>query len=449
MKNIFYNQRGIALLVVLSSIALLTLLMYAFQYETSINQIKSYNLQDHLQAKLNAESGLQISLMRLDIYKEALNQLQQNPDLKKNIPVEMLNELWHMPLMFPIPKTNNTSIMDASFIDKFQENSWLNGQIQMSIESLGSKLNLNLLSESKLKSFRMKTKNKSSDSNNPSNGEEPTPTPTSTSENETLPAQDISKEISEKIVNLLERNINNTKETDEVFYQRYSSVDLQYLVQAIKFYISDVNTDIGPMTNQIDADFQKSGITPKHAPLTNISEILLIPEWNDDLLNLIKNEISVYDSYFLDLNKMTESFLRMLYPDITPDQVSRFFKLKNDSRSNVHFKGKEDFVSFMSGQIRLEEKVLKDNMEGLEKIGFKFTNTPNLFKVKSVGIYGRSEVTLTAIVILPEKVEPNKDNQPQENSNDSGSFNPDDAKNQKKTKPVLFDQPTIVEITQS
>lgn len=438
MKKILHNQRGIALLVVLSSIALLTLLMYAFQYETSINQIRSYNIQDHLQAKLNAESGLQISLMRLDIYKEALNQIQQNKDLKKSIPADILNELWSMPIMFPLPKTANTSMMDTSFIDKFQEKSWLNGQIQMSIESLGSKININMLAESKLKAMRIKSKKKTPDSN------EPTPTPTSETEPQT--AQEISKEISDKLVSLLERSINNTKETDELFYQRYSSTDLQYLVQAIKFYISDSNTDIGPLTNQIDADFQRSGITPKHAPISNISEILLIPEWNDDLLNLIKNEISVYESYYLDLNKMTESFLKLLVPDITTDQITRFFKLKNDSKANINFSGKEDFITFMTGQIRVDEKEIKNNMEGLEKVGFKFTNSPNLFKIRSVGVFGRSEVTLTAIILLPEKSDTNQNQPPNPNQSGGGT---ESSETTKKEKPVLFNPPIIVEMTQS
>lgn len=438
MKKIIHNQKGIALLVVLSSIALLTILMYAFQYETSINQIKSYNIQDHLQAKLNAESGLQISLMRLEIYKEALNQLQQNPDLKKKVPPSILNDLWNMPLIFPIPKGEKNSIFDNGFIDKFQESSWLTGQIQMSIESLGSKLNINMLAESKLRSLRFKKNNKNKPNNNPTANPDQTNPPEK--ENEVITPEDISKAISDKLINLLETNLNNTKESDKLFYQRYASKDLTYLVQAIKYYVSDNNTDIGPLTNQIDADFQRSGVTAKHAPMSNISEILLIPEWNDDLLNLIKNEISVYDSYYLDLNRMTESFIRILAPEITQEQIKTFFKLKNDPKANISFNGKDDFISFMSGQIRVDEKTLKDNMEGLEKISFKFTNSPNLFRIRSVGIQGRSEINLTAIVLIPEKAVEQQNEQQGE---------AEQTQDQKKTKPVLFDPPLIIDISQS
>jgi general secretion pathway protein K len=442
--KILSNQRGIALLVVLSSIALLTLLMYAFQYETSINQIKSYNIQDHLQAKLNAQSGLQISLMRLDIYKEALNQLQQNPNLKKSVPPSVLNDIWSLPLMFPLPKLPGASYMDASFIDKFQESSWLIGQVQMSIESLGSKINLNMLAESKLRSFRMKKNKKvkpntgASDGSGGTDGGGSSGDSGDTGPKDEQTPQDISKNVADKLAELLETSINNTKETDEQFYQKYSSKDIQYLVQAIKFYVSDDNTDVGPMTNQIDADFQRAGITPKHAPMGNISEVLLIPEWNDDLLNLIKNEISVYDSFYLDLNRMTDSFLRMLSPEITAEQIKQFFKLKSDTKANINFNGKEDFISFMSGQIRVDGKNLKENMEGLEKIGFKFTNSPNLFKVKAVGSFGRSEVTLSAIVLIPEKPPEPQTTQEQQQ-----------PPSQTKEKPVLFDPPIVIDISQS
>lgn len=437
MKNLLNNQRGIALLVVLSSIALLTLLMYAFQYETSINQIKSYNIQDQLQAKLNAESGLQISLMRLDIYKEALNQLQQNPNLKKSISPNILNDIWSMPLMFPIPKNVSGIQVGTDFIDKFQETSWLIGQIQMSIESLGSKINLNMLAESKLRAYRLKKNKKSATPPPVVDPNESEPPPTDSNDTEAQTPQDISKMIGEKLAELLETGINATKETDKLFYQRYSSKDIQYLVQAIKFYVSDDNTDVGPMTNQIDADFQRSGITAKHAPMSNLSEVLLIPEWNDDLLNLIKNEVSVYDSFYLDLNRMTESFLRMLAPEITAEQIALFFKLKNDSKSNISFNSKDDFTSFMGGQIKVDEKTLKSNMEGLEKIGFKFTNSPNLFRVRAVGIFGRSEITLTAIVLIPEK---QQDQQQPPDAEKTG---------QKKEKPVLFDPPIVIDISQT
>lgn len=444
------NQQGVALMVVLSSIALLTLLMYAFQFETTFNQVRSYNIQDRFQAKLNAESGLQLSLLRLEIYKEAINQLQQNKDLKKFVSASVLNEIWSTPLIFPIPKGLDTSFMDLSVIEKFQEQSWIEGQMQMSVESLGSKINLNLLAENKLKNFMLKKGMKSQDQKDQdatSSSSEDKKTSEKSNE-EKLTPQEISNQIQEKLIEIIEKGINAKKETDEAFYEKYSSKDVQYLIQAIRFYVSDKGTDVGPMTNQIDADFQKSGITPKHAPMSSLSEILLIPEWNDDLLNLIKNEVSVHDSYYLDLNKMTESFLKILAPEITANQIAQFFKIKNDPKANISFSGKTDFISFMSGQIRVDEKALKENIEWLEKMDFKFTNTPNIFKVKSVGTFGRSEVTLTAIVVLPEKSETNTAN-PSDKQQDGQSSTDDQSEENKKKKPTLFDLPKIIEIIET
>ncbi len=140
---------------------------------------------------------------------------------------------------------------------------------------------------------------------------------------------------------------------------------------------------------------------------------------------------------------MTDSFLRMIVPDITAEQITLFFKLKNDTKANISFNGKDDFVTFMGAQIRVDEKILKDNMEGLEKIGFKFTNSPNLFRVRAVGIFGRSEITLTAIVLLPEKAQEQQTSQGQANPNEPAD--PD----KKKENPVLFDPPIIIDISQS
>lgn len=440
-SKLLQNQNGIALMVVLSSIALLTLLMYAFQFETGINQIRSYNIQDKYQAKLNAESGIQLSLMRLEIYKEALNQLQQNKDAKKFISANSLNEIWSTPLIFPIPKGLASSFMNESVIKKFEEQSWIEGEIQTSIESLGSKININLLAENKLNNYifskSSKKKSNSNDSNEDKSKDEK-------GDEEKINPQEISNQIAEKLQDILEKGILNKKETNNEFYQRYSSKDTQYLVQAIKFYVSEKNTDVGPHTNQIDADFQKAGITPKHAPMSSISEILLIPEWNDDLLDLVKNEISVYDSYYLDLNKMTESFLKILSPEITAAQVAQFFKMKNDPKTKISFSGKSDFVSFMSGQIRVDESSLKSNIEWLEKIAYRFTNSPNVFKIKSTGIFGRAEVTLSVVVLIPEKKDTDKNNQ----EIDPEQV-PSETQKSKKEKPILFDNPKIIEVIQT
>ena len=51
-----YHQAGVALLMVMSSISIMAFLLADLTYETQLNQLRVYNLQDKLQAQLNAEA---------------------------------------------------------------------------------------------------------------------------------------------------------------------------------------------------------------------------------------------------------------------------------------------------------------------------------------------------------------------------------------------------------
>src|SRR5690606_40236154 len=67
------NQRGMAILMVISTIAILTFLLADFTFETKLNKIKVYNFQDREQAKLNAEAGMALAMAKLRLYRQALD----------------------------------------------------------------------------------------------------------------------------------------------------------------------------------------------------------------------------------------------------------------------------------------------------------------------------------------------------------------------------------------
>jgi type II secretory pathway component PulK len=83
LKNQAQEEKGMALLMVMSSIAILTYLLADFTFETKVHQIKAYNAQDRAQARLTAEAGISFSLGKLRIYQELRNRLEKNKNIKK------------------------------------------------------------------------------------------------------------------------------------------------------------------------------------------------------------------------------------------------------------------------------------------------------------------------------------------------------------------------------
>ena len=116
LKFILQNDSGVAIIMVLSAIVLLTTIMMNFSFESNINRIKAYNIENKGQAKLTAESGLQFAMVRLRLYQEAFNYLETNKAAKDFATPEVLNSIWNFPFVYPIPVTNKMNAIQKESI---------------------------------------------------------------------------------------------------------------------------------------------------------------------------------------------------------------------------------------------------------------------------------------------------------------------------------------------
>lgn len=385
VRSILKNQKGVALMMVLSTIMILTTLMYTFRFDTGINKIKAANYQSKIQAKLNAEAGLKLALLRLEIFQQISNTIEKNQDLKKMVNSQVINMVWNTPLAFPLPVLPSMSVIEKSAIDKFEAQSLLNGSMTITIESLAHKINLNLLRLSMFTDYQKgidPNKNRTSTENDESSG-------------------DPTEEIEDRLKDLLSTAILKKSEEDELFLQKYSGIRVEELIAAIKFYVSDERRDIGTYGTQIEAEFNNRKLTAKHAPLTSLSELYLLPGWNDELVDLIKNEITVHGDPIIDLNKLTANLLRMLIPDIPLQKITEYFKLRNHPENPLLFNKIEDFKNYFVEEARIISATdLDDRLKLFEKAGIKFSNSPQLFKVISVGAHQSLQYTVEAIVTM-------------------------------------------------
>lgn len=95
MKSIF-NDKGIALLLVLSAISILTIAIVEFIYNTQIEYRIAVNNKEKLQATYLAKSGLNLSRLMLRYSKEAESMLEKAGDAGMNLKLEPLYRM--MPL---------------------------------------------------------------------------------------------------------------------------------------------------------------------------------------------------------------------------------------------------------------------------------------------------------------------------------------------------------------
>ena len=84
IKKLKKNQSGVAIILVMTSVTILTIILATFSYVISINKLRVYNFQDYRQARLNTEAGLSMAMAQLELYQEAFNLYQKNKSMKNN-----------------------------------------------------------------------------------------------------------------------------------------------------------------------------------------------------------------------------------------------------------------------------------------------------------------------------------------------------------------------------
>lgn len=400
MKKLLSNQSGVALILVMTSMLLLMALWGEFTFESKISRIKATNMLDKSQSRLMAESGLELALIRLRLFKEAYNTWQKNEAAKESVSIQLINQLWEVPFMFPIPQGKDMGAQVKAAIDEFQKDTLLEGEMKVTVQNISSKLNLNLIRISTLDrkppqggSLGGQAGGGGDDGGSDGGGEE------ELDQNFSMEAQ---------LVRHLQRRLREKGEEDENFRSRYGNVDPLQLVANIKYYISDKNprrqnsTQVDMLLDNSEQQFNDAKIAPKFGPMSTFSEIYLIPGWEDELVELIKGEFDVFPVVMIDLNKLTDSMLRLLIPSINDDEVREFFAYRDNPEEPKYFNSLADFKRYIVDVANvLNGSTFDEQFNKLQAQGIQFGAAPTLFRVLSEGVMNRSTTTLVATVSLP------------------------------------------------
>lgn len=385
IQLILKNQSGIALMMVLSAVTILTALLAEFTFESKVNKIKAYNLQDKVQAKLNAESGVQFGMARLRLYKESFNYLEKNKDAKDFVNQKLLNQIWEVPFAYPIPTHSKMNAREKDAVEKFTKSSLLQGELAVSVKNISNLINLNML---RAPLFQEEDRDEQGDEDKEANQQ---------------------FTVDYQVFDLIKRTVEREREKDENFDAAYADLDPNFLVSSIKYFISERDTYEDNFTPDLQTKYDDLEINIKYSSFSSNSELNLLAGWDDKLISLVKNDITTHGAVMIDLNKITENMLRILIPSIDEDQIKEFFEYRDDPEEPHFFNNEEDFKNYIvqTAGIMSEEN-FKERMEKLKKNGLKFGPAPTLFEITSMGKFGRSIYTLTAIVSIPAKPQPSE-----------------------------------------
>ncbi|MFG1492075.1 hypothetical protein ACRXCV_11800 [Halobacteriovorax sp. GFR7] len=446
-KTILRNESGIAIIMVTTAVAILTVLLAQFTYETKLNKIRIQGQVDKVQAKLNAEAGLHYALSVLKVYREAWNKLEDNTSLQSTISKSDIEAIATQPFIVPIPVSTELNALQKNAIAEFEKESLIQGSISVSLKPITGFLNPNTLRV-------IKPVNESSSQSSSSESGQDGSTIT--------PHQFMEKTFTD----MLERTFRNEIENNEDFALHYSNLDPKLLVKELKYYVSGKEDYDEPEKADIERTYQNLGVEAKHAAFETADELYSLAGWDDEIVNLIKDRISIHNVSVINVNEITINQLKVLFPEMSDVALEEFFKYRDGDEENgtspSSFKSDKDFKELITNRIGAVEpsdfdKRIKEFADADIIIG----TGGKLFKLESIGSYADTIYKLTAFIDLPIKPQaPSTTSQGQSGQQAGGSQNPDDdddggngqqqsgsaSQGQKSTGKSYLLRPRVVEI---
>ena len=452
LKKTLKNEQGIALLLVMGVIAILTFLLADFTFETKLNKIKIYNQQDKIQARLNAEAGLNLALAKLRLYQEGRNTIEKDTSLKSAFPSSDLESIITQPFVFPLPISAKANIIQKSAMDEFIKKTLFNGELSITFSKVSGLLNPNGL--------RIETKeNKTPDQGEADQAESKSQDQTSVSDVDGkthTKSEPASVVIEKKLTETLLRLIKDKNDNDEDFHAKYANLDANYLVKELKYFVSEQGSMHDTELPEVEAKFSQKNITPKFAPLTSIDELYLLPSWDDAIVDLIKDRMSVHEVSVIAVNEITTEDLKILFPTINNIQIEEFFKYRDgdvDKKIKAKkFKDAEDFKRVIVSELNiLSDSEYAERINSLKSAGLEIDTSGKLYKIISRGSMNNAIYNLIAFIDLPIKPQPKKPKVPGGAAGSTppppdGSTDPDDPTGSSKAKDPKDDKPAPTEL---
>lgn len=345
------DEKGVALIMALMSLTLLMWISVELSYDTSVDYVVASNQVNQVKAFYAAKSGVELSLLRIRLYKVAMESLgSQLGDQKK-----MLDLIWSFPMMWPpqIPEDANVTEVDQSAIKKVVGESLMDAQYSTTITSEGSRIDVNDLG----------------------------------SEIETL-----ANGTKQQLLKIFETEMDRNDD----FRKKHSGVNFEELVNNIADYVDeDKEGRNGGDETSLYRDFPRTDDTemPPNRSFITIDEINMVAGMTDDFYELLLPRITVFGVKGFNVNHASKESFMLLDPTMNEEAVNAVLKRISDPNEGGPFpvEGcKKAFLDFISGY-----GVDVRNLEA-STLPFLCDSEVN-FRIESAGFYIRSQKQITAI----------------------------------------------------
>lgn len=326
------NRKGVALFIVLASMATLAIFVSEITYTAQINQKLAYDRLDQVKAQALAKSGLRLALLRIRAYSELKKQVGKIASstgasasaVNSVVPKAILEKIWSEPVT--IPFTGDISGLPGTMRDaltKFRKDSGMEGKVYISIQAQSNKLNLN----STLPGFAaLATPTPAKNGNAQAT---PTPDPNNPYASSTpgagaapnaTPANYDPTQARQLLGDQIKNTLQKKFDEDEKFRDQYRNFRVDDLIQEI----------IGWADLSYDSPREQFATVPfKKAPFYHLTELHYLDTMEDGIYDLLADQFSAGVASTININTIQEPVLKGLIPQMTKDEVAKFFQYRD------------------------------------------------------------------------------------------------------------------------
>lgn len=349
------NQRGVALLVAIFAIMLMIFIATEVSYDTSVEFIVARQQVNRLKAYYAARAGIEISLLRILIFKKAAATLGDAAGDKASEFLPMLDPLWQMPFAWPPVLPDNIDGVDKSNIEELVKNSTLDSQYLATIESEGGKIDINDLGSA-------------------------------------------SKQMKENTKQQLIKIFAQENENNEEFRQKYRDTKFEELVNNMIDWIDEDQVSLNGGDEREKYGDPRSDFRPPNAPFKTLKELNMVADMNEDFYKLLINRVTLFGTKGVNVNYAPKEVIASLDPAIKDDVLDKILKRRSDPNEGGPFKNEEDFFKFVGG--------LGVNAQNIQKAGIPLLfGAEYNFRIKSTGSFGNVTREITAITFDYENMQ--------------------------------------------
>ncbi len=335
------NQKGIALLTSVFLITLIVWIATEVSYETTVEYGIHARSVQKVQAYYSARSGLELSLLRIKIYKQALKQFSS----QLGDQAHLLNMIWSYPFMWPPVLGEQVGAVEKESINDAVKESSLQGSYFTVISDEGSKLDLNDLAS---------------------------------------PSKKIQEITKLKLTQILEQKFI----ADPDFAGRNRKYKAPELVDLIQDWVDgDTNSSLGSSEKSF---YPNQENTPPNRALRSMGELSLVEGITSEIYEFLLPQTTVYGQKAINPNTAPVSVIKSLHESITDEVAQEIVKRRDNIQEGGPFKNVEDFWSYVNS---VGGRVPTENQAQTPLIFDKILT----FKITSTGEYRGNTHTIEAV----------------------------------------------------